>query len=290
MDFITIKANAKINLGLDIIGKRQDGYHNIKTLMHSVDLSDVLHFSKSDEIKISSNFDQLPNDKTNIIYKCINAIREYSDCSGALNCTVQKNIPMQAGLAGGSADGAAVLYAYNKIYDLGYSTETLAKIGAKVGADIPFLLYGGCALCEGIGDVITKYDTSFDTPCTIVMPNMQVNTSLAYEYMDNTEIEIRCDFSSIREKIRNMEFANTNRCINNIFEKYMAHINSESLMAKQQLTELGAFASGLTGSGACFYGLFKTTEESINAAEVLKNKYDFVCATKLCSESLIEIK
>lgn len=289
MDFVTLKANAKINLGLDIIGKRENGYHNIKTLMHSLDLFDVLHFSRSDKIEIFSNFTHLPNDRTNIIYKCIEAIRAYSGQSGALKCEVEKNIPMQAGLGGGSADGAAVLYAYNKIYDLRYSVETLAEIGASVGADIPFLLYGGCALCEGIGDVITEYDDFFNTPCVVVMPNMQVNTTLAYEYMDNTGIEIRCDFDSIREKIRNMEFANTNKCINNIFEKYMAYVNSDSLNAKQELIDLGAFASGLTGSGACFYGLFKTNEESKKATEVLQSKYDFVCATNLCGASLIEI-
>lgn len=289
MDCITLKANAKINLGLDIIGRRENGYHDIKTLMHSVDLYDVLDFVISDDIQISSNFANLPNDKTNIVYKCIEAIKEYSGCKGGLKCDIEKHIPMQAGLGGGSANGAATLYAYNILYNLGYSVETLAQIGAGVGADIPFLLYGGCALCEGIGDIITKYDTSFNTPCTIIMPNMQVNTRLAYEYMDNSEIEIRCDFDSIREKIHNQEFANTNRCINNIFEKYMAYVNKDSLNAKQELIDLGAFASGLTGSGACFYGLFKSQEESQKAADVLKGKYDFVCATLLCEKSLIEI-
>ena len=172
------------------------------------------------------------------------------------------------------------------MYELNYDINTLASIGATVGADIPFLLHGGCALCEGIGDVITNCDTIFTTPCVIVMPNMQVNTKSAYAYMDNTPTEIRCDFESIINKIRYQEFANTSRCINNIFEKYMASIKSDSLDVKKELLEKGAFASGLTGSGACFYGLFKNEKTAKKAAENLSKKYLFSYATRLCGKSL----
>ena len=286
MEQIKIKANAKLNLGLDIIKKRNDGYHDIKTLMHSVEIFDVLEFKTSEKIVIDSDTDLLQNDKTNIVYKCIEAIQKQCGCKYGLESFIQKNIPKQAGLGGGSADGAAALYAYNILYGLNYEINTLAAIGATVGADIPFLLYGGCALCEGIGDVITKYDTIFTTPCVIVMPNMQVNTKAAYEYMDNTPTEIRCDFESIMRKIRYQEFANTSRCINNIFEKYMASIQSDSLNVKKELLNKGAFASGLTGSGACFYGLFKDEKTAKKAAETLSEKYLFSFATRLCGNSL----
>lgn len=286
MERIKIRANAKLNLGLDIIKKREDGYHDIKTLMHSVNIADILEFETCDKIIIDSDTDVLQNDKTNIVYKCIEAIQNTSGCKFGLKTFINKNIPMQAGLGGGSADGAAALYAYNILYNLNYSTQQLAQIGANVGADIPFLLHGGCALCEGIGDIITNYDTIFTTPCVIVMPNMQVNTKSAYEYMDNTQTEIRCDFDSIMNKIRYQEFANTSRCINNIFEKYMANIKADSLSVKKELLSKGAFASGLTGSGACFYGLFRDEKTAAKAAKSLTEKYLFSCATRLCGSSL----
>lgn len=177
MKKMEIKARAKINLGLDITSVRKDGYHNIKTVMQSVGLSDELTFRKSDEISISCDDESLECGPENIIYRCIEAIRVHADMPDAgLKVVLEKRIPMGAGLGGGSADGAATLVAFNELYELGYNEETLCRIGLTVGADIPFQIRGGCALCEGIGEIITPIETAHEYPCVIVKPDISIST------------------------------------------------------------------------------------------------------------------
>ena len=150
------KAYAKINLSLDIVGVRDDGYHLIKTVMQSISLHDVISISEEgSEISITCNDPSVPCDERNIVYKCAKRFFEYWGIEFGVHIDIQKNIPSQAGLGGGSADGAAVLVLLNRICGNPFSDEELCIIGAKVGADIPFCIVGGCVLCEGIGEVLT---------------------------------------------------------------------------------------------------------------------------------------
>ena len=188
MNMIKIKANAKINLFLDITGRRDDGYHELDSVMMSVGIADILTFEKTDAVGIEIVCDKegFPLDDSNIIYKAAKALFDkYLPGSNAgLRVTVDKNIPSQAGMGGGSADGAAALVAVNTLFELGLSENELIDIGAAIGADVPFCLKGGCCFCQGIGEKLS--DTGFDTPLPMIVikPDTAVSTPAAYKAYD----------------------------------------------------------------------------------------------------------
>ena len=151
------KAYGKINLSLDVVSRREDGYHNLKSIMLPINIYDVIDIELADEMQYQCNID-LPYDNSNIIYRCIEAMKQSANSQQNFKIKIEKNIPLQAGLAGGSSDGACAIRIVNKLLGLNYSFDQLVSIGSKIGADIPFCLYSKPAIVEGIGEKITPID------------------------------------------------------------------------------------------------------------------------------------
>lgn len=290
MKKIHIRACAKINLGLDVISRRSDGYHNIKTLMQSIDLYDELYFAKSNNISIKTNRDDLDCGKSNIIYKCIELMQKKTGMKhAALKVTVEKNIPIGAGLGGGSADGAAAISAFNILYELGYSKKELAEIGKEAGADIPFLLYGGCALCEGIGDIITPISERFDYTAVIVKPEINIDTKTAYTMLDRKLIHVRPDFDDILYGLKNKNLESVQKGMVNVFETYVDGFNDEVQNIKNAIYGYDPIAAAMSGSGSAVFGLFEEYKDALNAYTFLKQIYDSVYIAKFRDTSLLNM-
>ena len=248
---ITVIAHAKINLFLDITGKLADGYHLLETVMQSVDLSDIVSVELGDEITVSCSDPEIPENDDNICYKAADLFYTLLGHRGGTDIYIDKRIPHGAGLGGGSADAAAVLRGLNRLHNDPFDEETLLKLAAKTGADVPFCLVGGTKLCRGIGDKMTDTEPYPERNFLIVKPNFSCGTKAAYADYDVTMVPRRERhegeyYNVFREIYKNGE-------INGIVEK---------------LKELGAVNAELTGSGSAVYGAF---EDSYAAADASKN-------------------
>ena len=251
---MTEKAFAKINLFLSVFQKRADGYHHIDTVMHTVSLCDEVCFEKCDTLRVFCDMD-VP-EKENLAYKAAQAFFEYTGITPSAKITVKKHIPSKAGLGGGSADAAAVLRGLNKMYEAGLDTQTLARIGAPLGADIPFCVYGGKARCEGIGELITPMETE-TLYLAIVKPDVDCPTGKMYLLLDEKE----------RETVSYKE--------NLFFNSFDAVCPEECKKAMERLLALGAKNAMLSGSGSAVFGVFQTEEKARKAAETLEKEYPF---------------
>ena len=264
------KAYAKINLFLDIENLRNDGYHNIKSIMQTVDWYDTIQVEKGSHgnIKITSDDKTIPTDSSNIVYRVAKSFFNELGVSDGVSIHIEKNIPVSAGMAGGSADGAATLEALNELYGNPFYVEELMEIGKKSGADIPFCIVGGTKLISGIGDIIQDCPQMPD--CYIVCAkksNIGVSTPQAYKELDN----IYCDFVGYKyskEKLDNILVSMENKDINgisesmfNIFEEAIAVEHASVKEIKSIMSKSGACKSMMSGSGPSVFGLF-TDEET----------------------------
>lgn len=267
---ITLKAKAKINLFLEITGRLPNGYHTISTIMQEIDLCDRITITETGmgNITITSDCNTMPTDERNIAYKCADAFFTESGIKNkGINIHIEKNIPMEAGLAGGSTDGAGVLKALNKMYEYPFSIDKLCSIGARIGADIPFCLIGGTVLCEGIGDIMTPVSPL--PPCYILIAKGKegVSTKWAYEQFDNME----------NRKIRHNPMVGLLKdgCINDICN---AMYNCFELLVpsvaeiKNTMLSCGALGSMMSGSGTAVFGIFDSEEKMKAAANKLQDK------------------
>lgn len=273
-------AMCKINVGLDITGRREDGYHEIRTLMHTLELFDEMRFALSDELTVSCP--GIPQED-NIVTSAVRKTFEYAGINGGLRVDIVKHIPSQAGLGGGSTDAACAIRACSMLYSLDLSADEMRDIALGVGADVPFLIEGGSALCEGIGERLTPLKQGPLWPALIVMPlSLRVNTGEAYRWMDGVKDILPQDFSRL---IGLLERGEGEVSPKNAFEAYVEKVSPKSLGIRDALSSLGAFACGLSGSGAAFYGLFRDEEALELAAEGMKRYSDTVIRSRLWGSS-----
>ena len=250
------RAYAKINLSLDIVGVRDDGYHLIKTVMQSISLHDVVSVDKKDNgISITCNDPAVPCDERNIVHKCARRFFERVRESFGIHIDIQKNIPSQAGLGGGSADGAAVLVLLNKLCGDILTTEELCEIGAKVGADIPFCIVGGCVLCEGIGEVLTPVDSRVILDLCIVKPAFGVSTAEAYKAFDNAEVISHPDTETVIKALESGDKATLSKGLVNALE-----MDGRIEEIKKELVESGAVSACMSGSGSAVFAILDGKE------------------------------
>lgn len=287
MNELHIKAHAKINLGLNVLSKQDDGYHNIKTIMQSIDLSDDLFFEKSNTLSIRSNDPSLDCGPTNIIYKCIETIRKYADMpQKSLKVVLKKKIPMQAGLGGGSADGAAALFAYNDLYDLKISKSKLAEIGKTIGADIPFMIYGGRALCEGIGEQIKPLPIENKNAVVIVKPDYSMSTKVAYEMIDILGSSETSDFGRLCDGLNTNNEKLLREMLINDFEKVLIKKFPQMNQIKELLRNQGSIAESISGSGSAVFGIFQDDNLAEEAHNELSKKYTKVYLSRFSDTSI----
>jgi len=275
---ITINAYAKINLTLDITGKRADGYHLLRMVMQSVSLCDKLKLTQGEPgIHVQCSRGDVVCDESNTVYKAAAAFFAYAGVSPNVAIALEKKIPWQAGLGGGSADAAAVLTALNQMVCTNYSNETLCSIGLQVGADVPFCVIGGTALVEGIGEKLTELP---DMPhCFIVIckPPIGVDTKKAYALAD-TAPQTRSTYSAhVLSAIKTADLAAIAANLGNEFERVMNL--DEVTRIKDAMKSVGALGACMTGSGSAVYGIFDDLSKATAGKYLLAQKYSdvFLC-------------
>lgn len=263
-----MKTNAKINLSLDVLAKRKDGYHDLQSIMQEIPLCDTIYVEKSENITVSNNIG-LPNDETNIAYKAAKAFFSAAGTEGGATIHLEKQIPLGAGLGGGSANGAGVLKALQELYAPGLSEETLLEAAAKVGADVPFFLKGSCCFAEGIGEILT--------PCTplqgmfllLLKPPMAVNTGMIFRAYDETEPSIRPDHLLLLRLLKEGDSLSFAKNMVNTLEEVTVRFCPEIAEMKNHLLRCGADGAMMSGSGSTVFGLFTDKEK----AEIAQKSY-----------------
>lgn len=267
---ITRKAYAKINLGLDVIGKRDDGYHLVRMIMQNIDLYDTLTFSdnESGNITLASSSGSVPTDDSNLICKVAHQLRDLYKVKKGADITLEKRIPVAAGMAGGSTDGAAAYLALNELWNLGLSKDELCSLAVKLGADIPYCILGGTALSEGIGEVLTPIKDLPHCYIVIAKPAIAVSTGWVYTELDSRKIEKHPDIDGIRAAIEGGNIKGMCDLIGNVLEDVTTSKYSIITDIEKLLEENGAIRAFMTGSGPTVFAVFdnkKAAEKGCNA-------------------------
>jgi 4-diphosphocytidyl-2-C-methyl-D-erythritol kinase len=271
MDSVIINANAKINLTLDVINKRSDGYHNLKMIMMEIPLYDIVSISKSDDISLSSNLSYLPNNMKNTAYKAAMQFFSFAKIKGGAKIYIEKNIPICAGLAGGSTDAAAVLKGLNILYNTSLSQKQLEEIGDKIGKDVPFCVRGGVALAEGTGNILT--DLPVLPSCYIVMIkpyHINVSTKDVFSAIDVNKIELHPDTKGVIEGLYENDLIKISRRLYNVLENTTAKMHPIISDIKKIFIDNGTLGAVMSGSGPTVFGLFKEEEKAKLVYEKLK--------------------
>ena len=285
-----VKAAAKINLMLDILKRLDNGYHSLFMIMQSVDLYDTIDVCKNDlnQIVIKCDNDKVPCNEKNIVYKCANAFFDFLSIEDrGVTIEIEKNIPMAAGVAGGSADGAATLYCLNKIYNTNLSERELCQIGEKIGADIPFSLTGGTSIALGTGTIIAPVK---DLPeCYIVLckPDQDVSTPEAYAQFDALTRVRHLDRISMIDAVSSGDYEKICSLCGNVFEQAIEVPKRPHI--KGVMRKSGSDACVMSGSGPTVYGIFRNKQQAEDAYNKLVKKYDQVYLCKPVNVGIKEI-
>ncbi len=274
---IKVQACAKINLMLDITGRRSNGYHDLFMVMQSVDLCDFVTVEKRKRIYISCSDNTIPTDKRNIAHKAANAFFKHSGICGGAKIHIEKHIPSAAGLAGGSADGAAVITALNELYNTGYKLDELCRIGVQAGADVPFCICGKTRVCTGIGEKMELIRPIENCFILLVKPNCSVSTAEAYAEYDKYGRRRKPDQKGIVKAIKLKNLNETARLMENVFEQFIEVPARPHIKAIMRAN--GAVGSCMSGSGPTVFGIFRTENDCARAYEQLKTEYEetFMC-------------
>lgn len=268
------KAFAKINLGLDVLGKRADGYHEVKMIMQSVNLYDELEFMLEDPSTAKERITLLSNDKTmplgeeNLVYKAARLLMDEFQVMAPVRIHIQKNIPMAAGMAGGSSDCAATLKGINELFDLKLSLEELLVRGKLLGADVPYCLMGGTCLSEGIGEILTRLPDAPQSVVVLAKPEEGVSTKEVYQALDAGENEEHPDIDGMVLAIKNQNKEEMIARLGNVLEKVTIPRCKKVAAIKDCLKQSGADGVLMSGSGPTVFGLFeekKAAEEAVSA-------------------------
>ena len=278
MDNTKIYSYAKINLLLDVLHKRKDGYHEIVSIMQNIDLKDVLYFRKlddsKDEIIIESNNEAMPKDKTNLVCKAYEKLREYKKEQRGIHVYIEKNIPIAAGLAGGSSNCAASLLALNEIWGLNFSLERLMEIGGEIGADVPFCLLGHTALAKGVGEKLQALSPLKGRHILICNPSIEISAKFAYENMVYTEERLKVE--AMVRAIEEDNIFDIAKNLGNNMEAGIFKIYEEIKDIKEFMISNGALNALMSGSGSTVFGIYDDQEKLEKDYISLSKKYDKV--------------
>lgn len=266
---ITKKAHAKLNLSLDVTGKRENGYHDIKTLMVMTDLYDEMKFSKSDKLEILGDFDF--DMKENFIYKAYLALRDYVAKDLPFKVEIEKNIPMAGGLAGGTSNGAGTFYALNDLYDLKIPKKDLIKLSSSLGADFTYMMTGGTKLASGIGEILEEVRPIELDNVLVVNPGYGVSTKEVYESIKIEEKRI--DFDEVLQALYDLDIKRLNKVLENKMEDVVFEKHRDLLEIKNKMREFNS-ASLMSGSGATIFGIFENKNDLEDAYRHFKRTYD----------------
>lgn len=276
-----IRANAKINLSLDIIGKREDGYHLLEMVMQSIDLYDEVQLDEIEEgIVLDCDKNYIPLDNRNIAYKAAELLMRTFNLNKGVSVKISKNIPVAAGLAGGSTDAAAVLKGMNELFKLHLSEEELMALGLQLGADVPFCIKGGTCLCTGIGEKIEVLEPFSDQIVLLVKPPFGVSTREAYGGFELDKIKKHVETRKLISAMDSKDLSLMNYHMRNLLENVILRKHPMVKNLKQSLMRLGAITSLMSGSGPTVYGLFDDLQKAKNAMVFFDKSGNEVILTK----------
>lgn len=268
-----LRALAKINLGLDVTGKRPDGYHEVRMIMQSIQMFDQLEIEKSGEpgIRIETNLSFLPCNENNLVYRAADLLMKEFDIRSGLDVKLTKFIPVAAGMAGGSSDAAAVLVGVNRMFGLGLSTRELMERGVKIGADVPYCIMRGTALAEGIGEKLTRLSPM--PPCHVLIgkPGINVSTKFVYGNLDLKKVKTHPDIDAIRDAIERGDLYGVARNMGNVLELVTCPAYPVIEEIKELMMQEGALNAMMSGSGPTVFGLFDDQETAKKAYEKLRD-------------------
>lgn len=276
------RSYAKINLTLDVLGKRDDGYHDVQMIMQTVSLFDLIIIDKtSGEIGISTNLRYLPNNEKNIAYKAVTLFREETGINGGAKIIIHKNIPVAAGLAGGSGNAAAVLCALNMLYNTNLSPQKLCELGAKLGADVPYCIMGGTYLASGIGEILSPLPPAADAHVLLVKPPINVSTRTVYEEMDSADILNRPDTEAMKAALAEGDLKKISSYLCNVMESVTQTQYPEIRGIKTKMLMNGALGAVMSGSGPTVFGLFDDYKKAKASADSFSYQYKDVYLAKI---------
>lgn len=272
MDEISLKALAKINLGLDVLGKREDGYHEVRMVMQTIHLYDRVEIKKtrSPHIHVETNLYYLPVNEDNLVYRAAKLMKDEFQIKEGVRIVLQKFIPVAAGLAGGSSDAAAVMVGMNRIFNLGLKQNKLMELGLKIGADVPFCIMRGTALAEGIGEKLTALPPMPKCPVLIAKPAISVSTKAVYEGLKLYDGMEHPDIDGVMEGIQQKDLKGVASHMGNILETVTIPMYPVIEDIKKLMLENGALNAMMSGSGPTVFGLFPNEKEIRRAYEALK--------------------
>lgn len=260
MKTLTKKAYAKVNLVLDVLRRRQDGYHDVRMVMQNLDLYDVLTFRVSDaeerRIVITSNRSDIPTDSRNLVYRAIDLMFDTYGIDAGIEVYIEKNIPVEAGMAGGSTDCAAALHAVNELFGLGADISALMELGVKLGADVPYCVMGRTALSEGIGEVLTPVAPLPDCTVLVAKPPVNVSTRMVYENLHLDALERHPDVDGMLAALAVGDIERVSACMENVLETVTVKLYPEIECLKALMREQGARNAIMSGSGPTVFGIF----------------------------------
>ena len=267
MNEYRIKAYAKINLGLDVVRRLENGYHEVKMVMQTVGIYDVLDFERTDGgIVITTDSGELPTDENNLLYQAAKLMMETYPISGGVKIHLEKHIPIAAGMAGGSTDAAATLKGMNRLFDLGCTLKDLMELG------VPYCVMGGTALAEGIGEKLTPLAPAPDCYVLVAKPDINVSTKYVYEHLDAQEIVKHPDIDGMVEAIAEESLQGILDRMENVLETVTVSAYPVIQTIKDRMKELGAINSLMSGSGPTVFGIFVEKDMARRAYDKLEEE------------------
>lgn len=279
-----VKAYAKVNLALDVIRIREDGYHDLKMIMAPITLHDLIYITKQKEgITIESNNKRMPTNEKNIMYKVAQRLIDDYGLDSGVHIHIYKHIPTQAGLGGGSADGAAVLKSMNTLFHLNLTLEELAHIGKDIGADIPFCLYNQISVVEGIGEKIQVIDNDFKCYLLLVKPYKGISTKKAFTMLDVEHI-IHPDIQGMKEGIECNNYQQVIQSLGNSLEAPSIAMVDDIRKIKETMLELGFDGALMSGSGSCVFGMTKDLKLLEKGYKIFKEQRFYVRKTEILTD------
>ena len=284
MNSIQLKSRAKINLSIDVLGKRPDGYHLVEMIMQTIDLFDIIKiFSiEEDKIIIESNSKDIPLDSKNIVYKAADLIKNHCNIRKGIKIYIEKNIPIAAGMAGGSSNAAAVLVGLNKLWNLNLSKDELKVLGLKLGADVPFCIEGEASLAENIGEKLTKIDgLSQDAFVLVCKPDLFVSTKEIYKEIDSKIIEKRPNNKLLIKLLKENNIEMLAKNMYNVLEEVTKEKYPVIKEIEKVMMENDALGSMMSGSGPTVFGIYDNKEQAENCKQILLESFKQVYVVKV---------
>jgi len=276
-----IKAYAKINIALDVVGKRKDGYHLLRMIMQAIDLYDTIEIEKIDSgINLKCNKHYVPTDERNLAYKAAKLFKETYSITEGVDITLDKNIPVSAGLAGGSTDAAGVLKLMNKIFDVNADDDELKVLGLKLGADVPYCISGGTALCEGVGEQITQLKQFKDKILILIKPPFGVSTKEVYKNFDLSRVIFHPRIEELIEKMESDDIYFVANNMKNLLENVTLKKHRVISSIKEEVKLNGSIGTMMSGSGPTVFAFFDDMLKAQICYDNMKTKYKDVFITR----------